>query len=190
MVDFAGVKKEHPIEKVAELLGIEVTKQRNGQYRGKCPIHQGTDPRGFVVTPSKSLWYCFGGCGGGDQIALVAKVRDISPKEAAEWLVGGVGGTSSGIVPDRETVPEQFQPLAYLEADHEAVEAVGFDMEIAQAVGIGYAPKGTLKGTVAIPIRLPDGTLIGYAGIMEALLPSRWHLPDPKVVRLKPKRAG
>lgn len=182
MVDFAEAKKQFPIEKVMEMLGITAEKQRNGQYRCACPIHKGSDPRGFVATPSKALWYCFGGCGGGDVIALVAKVKEITAKEAAEWLVGGT-------VPRTESEPkaEQFQELGYLEADHDAVAAVGFEPEVAKALGIGFAPKGTLKGTVAIPIRLPDGSLAGYIGIIEATLPNRWHLPTPKVVPLKRK---
>jgi len=79
-LDFQQIKADNPIEKVAELLGIEVTKQRNGQLRGCCPIHGGNDLRGFVITPAKGLWYCFKSCGGGDQLALIAKVRKISPK--------------------------------------------------------------------------------------------------------------
>ena len=98
-LDFQQVKNDFPIEKVVELLGIEVTKQRNGQLRGNCPIHGGNDPRGFVITPARNLAYCFKGCGGGDQLWLIAKVKDISSKEAAEWLVGG---TSTRTVPDRE----------------------------------------------------------------------------------------
>lgn len=183
-LDFQQVKNDFPIEKVVELLGIEVTKQRNGQLRGNCPIHGGNDPRGFVITPARNLAYCFKGCGGGDQLWLIAKVKDISSKEAAEWLVGG---TSTRTVPDREQSPEQFQPLDYLEPDHQAVEAVGFDPEIAAAAGIGFAGRGTMKGTVAVPVRLSDGTLIGYIGIIEATLPNRWHLPNPKVVPLKRK---
>jgi DNA primase len=89
-VDFLEVKRDFPIEKVVELLGLEVTKQRNGQMRGCCPVHGGTDPRGFVVTPAKGLWYCFkGDCGGGDQLSLIAKVRKCTVQEAATWLVGG-----------------------------------------------------------------------------------------------------
>jgi DNA primase len=191
LVDFAEVKSANPIEKVVALLNIEVTKQRNGQLRGCCPIHGGNDPRGFVITPAKGLWYCFKGCGGGDGIALVAKVKKISPKEAAEWL--SVGGTVQEPVPDRVPVPQSgsgFKELDYLEPDHAAVDAVGFDVETAKALGIGHAPKGILRGTVAIPIRLSDGTLAGYIGITEALLPSRWHLPTQKVVPLRPKKMG
>jgi len=65
---------------------------------------------------------------------------------------------------------------------------VGFEPEIAKALGIGYAGKGTLKGTVAIPIRLPTGELAGYIGIIEATLPAKWHIPKSNVTPLRPKR--
>jgi hypothetical protein len=37
-----------------------------------------------------------------------------------------------------------------------------------------YAPKGMMKGYVAIPIRLPTG----YIGITEAKLPKEFHLSN------------
>ena len=39
-----------------------------------------------------------------------------------------------------------------------------------------YAPRGTLRGTVAVPIRTKDGMLVGYIGITEAKLPPRWNV--------------
>ena len=71
-------------------LGITL-KQHNSQLRGCCPIHKGTDQRGFVVTPAKGLYYCFGGCGGGDMIKLVSKMRQCDAKEAAQWIAGKKG---------------------------------------------------------------------------------------------------
>ena len=59
------------------------------------------------------------------------------------------------------------------------------DTDVAELVGAGYAPRGTMKGNVLIPIRLKDGFLIGYVGITELLCPPRWHLPEQKVVHLK-----
>jgi len=49
---------------------------------------------------------------------------------------------------------------------------------IAEALGIGYAPKGMMKGYVAIPIRLPTGELTGYIEITEAKLPKEFHLSN------------
>jgi hypothetical protein len=63
----------------------------------------------------------------------------------------------------------------YLEADHITVEAPGLCQETAEALGIGYAPKG-MKGYVAIPIKL--GELTGYIGITEAKLPKEFHLSN------------
>jgi hypothetical protein len=62
---------------------------------------------------------------------------------------------------------DHFPPLDYLEHDHITVEALG----LAEALGIGYAPKGMMKGYVAIPIRLPTGELTGYIGVTEEKLP-------------------
>jgi hypothetical protein len=56
------------------------------------------------------------------------------------------------------------------------VEALGLSQETAEALGIGYAPKGMMKGYVAIPMRLPTGELTGYIAITEAKLPKEFHL--------------
>ena len=82
MIDFSELKSKVSIEQMLKLLGITL-KQHSNQLRGCCPIHKGTDQRGFVVTPSKGLWFCFGGCGGGDQIKLVSKMRDCDAKTPA-----------------------------------------------------------------------------------------------------------
>jgi hypothetical protein len=42
-------------------------------------IHHGDNDREFVVTPVKGLFYCVSGCGGGDAITLVSKVKDMHP---------------------------------------------------------------------------------------------------------------
>lgn len=192
MVDFTEVKAQYPIDKVVQLLGLEVTKQRNGQLRGCCPIHGGSDARGFVITPSRGLWYCFKGCGGGDQLALISKLRKCSVQQACEWLAGGTStaieehssGTSSRTPPESDS----FEELGYLEPEHDAVVAAGLDIKIAKLIGAGYAPRGTMRGQVLVPIRLRDGSLIGYIGTNEITQPPRWRLPQQKIVQLDPKR--
>ena len=202
MLDFADIKRQYPIEKVIELLGLDLTKQKNGQLRGGCPIHGGNDPRGFVVTPStcppmgkkqmNNCAYCFKCEEGGDALWLISKVRKISAKAAAEWLVGDVGGTEKR--EKVETTDDQatggMTPLDYLDPEHEAVMATGLDPEIAALIGAGYAPKGTMRGQVLLPVRLPTGELIGYLGVEEVVEPTKWQLPDPKVVKLRPKQAS
>ena len=172
-LDFEAIKAEHPIEEVAERLGLTL-KPSGKQRRGKCPVCAGGGDRNLVITPEKGVYYCFADGKGGDAIALVAHINGIGVKEAATWIAGDT--------PNRETVPKEkkgsergFKPLDYLEPEHEAVAAVGFEPDDAAALGIGYAPRGVLRGTVALPLRNADGSIAGYIGITEAKLPPKWE---------------
>lgn len=177
LLDFDQIKRDHSIDQVAERLGLDLKKSGN-QLRGPCPSGE-EGPRKFVITPEKGVWYSFALGKGGDVLALVQLVNSCTVKEAAQFLVGDTVPLEKA----KQSSPKQssgsergFKPLDYLVHDHEAVEALGFDSEVAQATGIGYAPRGVLKGQVAIPIRLADGTLAGYIGVIEATLPPKWHL--------------
>ena len=190
-VDFNVIKEAVNIEKTAQLLGLQVSKSSN-QLRAPCPICKTGGDRALAITPAKNLFYCFASQQGGDQIQLAAHIRGETAKDAAEWLMGTV---QVPVTVQNSTVSKNhakegpgFQPLDYLEAGHPAVEAVGFDLEAAETIGIGYAGRGIMRGTVAVPIRLPDGTLAGYIGITEAKLPTRFHL-TPTVVQFQ-RKAG
>lgn len=175
-IDFAAVKAANPIADVAQRLGLEL-KKAGHTLRGPCPSGDGGE-RGLVITPAKGVWYSFPLQKGGDVLALVQLINDCSTKEAAQFLSGTVPlEKAKSSSPDEGSEARGgFAPLTYLEADHPAVEAVGFDPEDAEALGIGYAPRGTMRGTVAIPIRTADGTLAGYLGITEAKLPPKWEI--------------
>ena len=173
-LDFETIKAEHPIEEVADRLGLTL-KQSGKQKRGKCPVCEGSGDRNLVITPEKGVYYCFADGKGGDTIALTAHVNGIGVKEAAAWIAGDTS--------ERETVPKEkkgsergFKPLDYLDPAHEAVSAVGFETDDAATLGIGYAPRGVLRGTVAVPVRHDDGSIAGYIGITEAKLPPKWEL--------------
>ena len=76
------------------------------------------------------------------------------------------GGSRSRTVPEERTkeAARSLQPLAYLQADHEAVQALGLSAETCDAFGAGYAPKGIMRGRLAIPVHDRAGTLIAYCG--------------------------
>ena len=42
-----------------------------------------------------------------------------------------------------------------------------------------------MRGLVAIPLRMPDGTLVGYCGVNEVKLPPQLHIPSNNVVQLR-----
>ena len=193
-IDFAALKDQVSFADTIELLKLRLTFAGN-QWRGPCPVCNSGGDRALVVTAGKGF-FCFALKKGGDQIALTAHILELSAKDAAQELARragivqeGTSNTTSTRSRQARTVPEsegagdsKLSPLSYLEHDHDAVHAVGFDPEVAKELGIGYAPRGLMRGTVAVPIRDERGTLLGYIGIEEARLPSDF---TPKVVPLR-----
>lgn len=175
-LDFEAIKADYPINRVVDLLGLQM-RMKGASWRGKCPVCESDGDRNLVITPDKGVFYCFSAESGGDQLALIAHVRGCSVKDGAQWLVGDQAHQAP-TKPKEKTVTalDGFKPLDYLVADHPAVEALGFDSDVALALGIGYAPRGILKGTVAVPIRRPDGAIAGYIGLTEIeKLPPKWE---------------
>ena len=183
-LDFQQLKEAFDFDDAIEFLGLKLNAENN-QLRGKCPACNSGGARGLVITPGRG-YFCFGAKKGGDQIALVAHVKGIGMRDAAmliqEELVPAVPASTrtSRTVPDKhperdDSAANQLAVLDYLQHDHEMVQAIGFTAEDAEALGIGYCAKGTLRGHVAVPVRLEDGTLSGYVGIDDAKLPTRWH---------------
>lgn len=169
-LDFEQIKKDNDIVDVAKQLGLNLLKKQD-QLRGRCPSGDGGD-RGFVITPAKQAWYSFAAKKGGDVIALVSFVKGIPAKEAAHFLAGDTR-------PEKKQKSVQgdergFKALDYLIADHEAVQALNLDTVDAERFGIGYAPRGVMRGHVAFPIRNASGELAGYVGVTKAKLPSAW----------------
>lgn len=183
-VPFDELKTRFTIEQTTQLLGLQL-KQSGQALRGPCPACGSGGDRAIVVTPAKGVFFCFTAQEGGDLIALAAHIRKCDVKAAASWLDGTSDNSSRDSSPSKKgTVPATLEPLAYLEHEHVAVEALGFTAEDAKALGIGYCGKGIMRGLVAIPVRLATGELAGYVGVTEAKLPPRWHGIPNNVVPL------
>lgn len=151
--DFAEVKRSTTIDRVAEFLGLRPKKNRS-----MCPVNRG-DPRELVINVDKSLFYCFGCRKGGSLIDLAAHVNQTSIKEAARDIKAFV----EGYQPEKRGLPADGLP--YLMADHPEVHKLGLDTATAAKLGIGHAPRGTMKGMTLLPIRDKQGTLLGYCGL-------------------------
>lgn len=174
-IDFAELKARLPIEEAIARLDLTL-KHANGQHRGPCPTCRRGGPRALVITPAKNAFYCFGARMGGDVIALAAHIRDCGMKEAACFLAGeeqnGAApesdASSQATGPDEKTkgIEERrlLKPLAYLEPAHPKVQTLGLTEETCRAFGAGYAPKGILRGRLAIPIHDWRGELLAYCG--------------------------
>ena len=173
-LDFNEIKSANAIDEVAHRLGIQLTKS-GSSLRGKCLKCVSSGDRNIAITPSKGVYYCFsdGDGKGGDVIALVAHTLGIGTKDAAAWLAGP---TTTKEKATKAEAPSEggFKALEYLQHDHEAVLALGFEPDDAERLGIGFAPRGILKGKVAIPVRLANGKLAGYVGLTDCQLPPKW----------------
>jgi DNA primase len=190
-VDFVQLKERVSIAQCVQMLDLRM--KGNDQLRSACPACRAGGERSLAVNVSKNSYYCFSEGKGGDQISLVAHIRGCSQREAAQEIATHFR-VAQPTEPQRSGSEVQpsggMEPLAYLEHEHDAVQVLGFDAETAQALGIGYAGKGLMRGTIAVPIRLEDGTLVGYIGLTEIeKLPSKWQLPVNNVVPI-PKRTA
>jgi hypothetical protein len=179
-LDFAAIKDAVTLEQVMTLLNLPARKS-GGQYRCDCPAHPG-NARGLAITPDKGF-FCFAEKKGGDCIALYAHVRECNNYDAAlalsqHFRVGGKPApphaeerqpahTTRQPAPQTRDLAQDggLQPLSYLEPQHEVLDLLGLSQDVCEALGAGFAPKGTMIGRICIPLRLPDGTLCGYLGI-------------------------
>lgn len=191
-LDFQEIKAKTTFEMVIAKLNLPA-KRTGNQWRMQCPACNSGGQRSLVITEGRGF-FCFAAAAGGDQIKLVEHINGVSAKDAAAFLVGEEYRTSTTVRDNSKTVPEsdggdetqKFAPLSYLLQEHQAVDAIGFSPEICAKTGIGFAPKGILRGLVAIPIRDEHGNLLGYIGISDAKLPSSFMT---NVVELRPKTA-
>ena len=91
-VDIAHLKRAVTLAMALSRYGILADLKRVGsQLAGCCPIHDGSDPRQFVVHLASSNWFCFGRCnrGGGmlDFVALKERVPIARAAQlVAEWF--------------------------------------------------------------------------------------------------------
>jgi DNA primase len=68
------------------LVELKLTKSGDA-YRSPCPACNRGGERAIVITPAKAAYYCFAQKKGGDCISLVAHVKGIGQREAAEWIM-------------------------------------------------------------------------------------------------------
>ena len=170
-IDFQELKERVDIESVCSFLQLDL-KNNGKQMRGACPACSSNSERSFVVTPAKGLAYCFSAKTGGDVIWLTSHIKDCSQKEAAEILNQQFGeavqkennSSKKRTAPSSQPKERGIQPLSYLQTDCEKVIGLGVLPDTAEYFEAGYASKGIMRGTLAIPIHSRDNVLLAYAG--------------------------
>jgi DNA primase len=81
-IDFVALKEKVSIAQCVTMLGLRM--KGSDQLRSPCPQCQSGGDRALAVNIAKGSFYCFAQGKGGDQIALVAHIRDVGQREAAQ----------------------------------------------------------------------------------------------------------
>jgi DNA primase len=155
--DIELVRSRSPI---AEVVGeyLQLRSAGGGSLKGLCPFHEEKTPS-FNVTPARGLWYCFACAEGGDVIAFIRKIDNLSFTEAVERLAARAGielrYEQGGHVPGQERSRRrrlidahkaaadfyaQQLTTAGAATAREFLASRGFEMADAQRFGVGYAP--------------------------------------------------
>lgn len=163
----AGRIHEEDIALVRERVRIEdvvspyVTLRRAGpgSLKGLCPFHDERTPS-FHVTTSRGLFYCFGCSEGGDAIAFLQKIENLSFAETIERLADQLNIQVRYLDDDgrrsdsgsRRRITEANRLAAEFYADQlrspdaatgrQFLQQRGFDQQAAEHFGIGFAPRG------------------------------------------------
>lgn len=170
MADFEKIKEAISIEQVAKMLQLDF-KTEQTSLRCECPVHGG-GARSLSISRNRTpgLFNCLTQREGGNCIQLVAHVKQIQVREAGEILSKHFGldsaKTAPAPSPPQEAASSGMKPIEYLDPFASQVEDLGISSLTADAVGIGWANKGFFRGgMVGVPVRLPNGELLGYFGI-------------------------
>lgn len=182
-IDFTEIKERINVDDAISFLGLQMRQVGPVQWRGPCPRCSEGGERALVLTRGKGF-YCWASKKCGDVIALVAHIRGSGMKEAAAEIAAHFGTVQSrrdsnsprGTVPQGATGKDKatpqptrvLTPLSYLQATHEAVQALGVSPGTCERFGAGLAAKGIMAqvggARLAIPIHDRSGQLIAYCG--------------------------
>lgn len=163
------------------IIGETVELKRTGaDYRGPCPFHGGQH-RNFAVIPKKGRYYCFVCKESGDIFSWYMKRLGMDYPSAVREVARKMGipipETSTRQGPDpREPLYQalsaahdwfarQLRESPEAEDARRYLQSRGLDMETAEPLELGYAPRGQGFQQAMKALGLDDGTLL-EAGLL------------------------
>jgi len=164
-LDYRRIKRELPIERILIEYGIRSDlKQIGMRLYGRCPIHQGDNPKAFHASLDKNLWNCYTHCGGGSVIDLIMKLENIPARGAGEigYRLLGLEITHEKSKHKKPNASLDF--TLSLDNTHPYLSIRGLDIDTINHFGLGYCTKGIMEGRIAIPLHDDNDNLVGYCG--------------------------
>jgi DNA primase len=141
---------------IVEIIGEHVALKRAGKdFKARCPFHEERTPS-FYVVPSKGFFKCFGCSESGDAFSFLMKHLGLSFVDAVKYVAERVGveirevNRGGGEDPHRHLheanafAQEFFEKNLWDEEKgreaREYLKRRGFNRDMAQRFGLGYAP--------------------------------------------------
>lgn len=181
---------------ICQVVGNYLTLKKLGAYlKASCPFHSEKDAS-FTVSPSRQIFYCFGCKKGGDVIAFIAELENLTPMQALEQLAEDnkivipeelLSTTDQGNGVQKRLHLSIYQALVkwmhqYLEnslAPRTYLESRGITWQTCQTFEVGFCPNDS-KGLQSLIKQLQkDGFLLEDLAAIDFLYPQDggWFSP-------------
>lgn len=79
--------------KKAKAKKVDITSLYTGELKnvgnilkGRCPFHKDIKTPNFCIYPATNSWFCFAGCGGGDNISFYMRFKNTDFKKTVKEL--------------------------------------------------------------------------------------------------------
>lgn len=191
-LDANEIKANLSIERVLDHYGVLASMRRSGgTLRGLSPFREERVPS-FSVNVSRNVWndhprpIVAGEIVKGNVIGLVQAFEQCSFREALERAYEIAGVEPDEPTPSSDTTTnaqretrarveavvsdeppaanEVFGKTLRLKHDHPYLATRGLAPKRAQYWGIGWVPRGLLRGRIGVPIRNREGDIVAYMG--------------------------
>lgn len=161
------------VARVIEQLELEDIRLNPGRLTTKCPLNEHEhdyERPGFSVYLDDGQWICFKGCGQGDLVALVARIKNLDLKEAKAWIAKYAqvdAATVLSRISAKKCLHKEKSVIQYFQADYDRQDASrtssyilkrGFTKETVKKWGIRMDP---VLNCLVIPIYNKAGVLVG-----------------------------
>jgi DNA primase len=175
LVELSQVKEKASFEIILRHYSLRVI--GSGKQRmALCPFHADTTPS-CSINLERNVFHCFGCNAKGSVLDFVARMENVSIREAAARVKEICGlrneapalkirrANQSNDSRDSARPPQSLPFRLKLDPTHPYLSARGIGPELAAQLGLGYCSCGTImQGWICIPIHDEHGVLVAYAG--------------------------